>query len=85
MNRVLEIALNKLRPFSDTNEWHACLSYAEVLALYDNGYRCSEHQNYNVQYCREQMKLGKNMRIQTYWTKIGKNKPHFNRINIPNK
>ena len=84
MNKQLEIALAKLRPFLNTGNWYAVLSYSEILALYKDGYKECEVCPW-IDYAKEELKLGKSGTLNTYWTKIGKHKPHFNKVDKPDK
>ena len=80
-DKQLEIGLAKLRPFSDTKQWCAYLSYAEIIALDKNGYREKKGNEYRIDDIKEEMEHGINGSTWVYYVKIGKNKPHYNRPN----
>ena len=75
MDKSLDIALGKLRYHRETKEWYATLGYAEVIALYKDGYR-SRNEWYD--YVKNEQKRGHNSMVNVSYYKTGKNKPKSN-------
>lgn len=78
MNKPLQIALSKLKPFSDTHLWCGYLSYAEIVSLDNDGYVLEgEHHKEDMAYIRDNMSKGINGCRWVYFKKIGKTRPKY--------
>ena len=73
MSKILQIAIAKLKPYN-RKWWCARLSYAEIVALNDDGWEEADYNNCNAEYVKAEMSRGKNGQTWTYWKKMGKTK-----------
>ena len=80
MDKTLEIALAKLRPFPKSKEWCACLGSAEIVALHKDGWGLTKTNNYQYEDILKFMKAGENSRYWCYYDKIGDHKPSSNTV-----
>jgi hypothetical protein len=72
--KVLAIALRKLTDRLDLG-WHGYLSYAEIVALYQDGYRETGGRDTWYHYAVQHLKAGISGQTWVYYERLGAHKP----------